>query len=101
MVKQRNRPPSAFIPKFEEWLDETITVTRPMRTVLPRGLQSKNLAAPVVSVRVPDERRDAIERASALLGMKFSNFMLWTAYWTAIEILKEHERYKKSYNLPP
>lgn len=83
-------------PLFEAYLGSTVTIPRPMPSVLPRGEKAdKVFDQCAVSVRMTKDQREVVEEAAALLGMKLSEFMRWCSYRAAIVVSTKHDEFEK------
>lgn len=74
---------------FIAHLRETVTILRPMPSVVPRGNNSPREQQPTRSIRLQPEVLLAVDEASELLGMSRSSFMSWCAYLVAKNILQQ------------
>lgn len=82
---------------FLTHVKETVTIMRPMKSVYPRGVASKEKQAPTFSIRLADSDKEAIEAAAAALEMDKTAFIRWTAVATALEILKQKKEYDEKH----
>lgn len=80
-------------PDFIPHLRETVTIVRPMPSVVPRGQASPREQQPTRSLRLQPEVLEAVDEASALLGMSRSAFMSWCAYNVALDLIRQHREY--------
>lgn len=80
---------------FRTYVQETVTITRPLPSTYARGVHASSQNLPAVSVRMPQQTRDTIEDASALIGVNKSEFIRWCAHQVALDILKQHAEFKK------
>lgn len=80
---------------FLEYVQETVTILRPMRSIYPRGLQSKEVRSPAHSVRYPKKTLDEIREAAAYLNVSMSEFIRWSAHAVALDIIKQKQEYDK------
>ena len=76
-------------------LKETVTIVRPMPSVIPRGHASLRDQQPTRSIRFESEHIEAIDKASDLLGMSRSAFVKWCAYQVALNIIEQHNQFVK------
>lgn len=83
---------------FLSRLRATVTIMRPMPSVVPRGKHSYKERQPTRSVRIPERELEAINEAAALSGMSRSAFMIWCSYQTALDILRQYNEYKNAMN---
>lgn len=74
-------------------IKETVTIVRPMPSVLPRGSASPREQQPTRSLRLQPEVLESVDEASALLGMSRSAFMSWCSHQVALNILKQHKEF--------
>lgn len=74
---------------------ETVTIMRPMPSVLPRGNASPRDQQPTRSLRLQPDVLEAIDDATKLLGMSRSAFMSWCAYNVALDIIRQHGEFMK------
>lgn len=80
---------------FTAHVRETVTIMRPMPSVVPRGKASPREQQPTRSIRLQPEVLEALDEASALLNMSRSAFMSWCAYHVALDIIRQHQEYEK------
>lgn len=80
-------------PDFIPHLRETVTIVRPMPSVVPRGKASPREQQPTRSLRLQPEVLEVVDEASALLGMSRSAFMSWCAYYVSLDIIRQHREY--------
>lgn len=80
---------------FQANMRETVTIVRPMPSVVPRGLNSKNVQQPTRSIRFDGDDLDLIDEAAALVDMKRSAFIVWCAKHVAEDIVKQHNEYMR------
>lgn len=80
---------------FQAHVRETVTIMRPMQSVVPRGNASSREQQPTRSIRLAAERLEAIDEASALLGVTRSTFLSWCAYNVALDIIRQHVEFEK------
>lgn len=78
---------------FLTHVKDTVTIMRPMKSVYPRGVASKEKQAPTFSVRLADGDRAEIEAAAAALDMDKTAFMRWSSVAVAREILRQKKEY--------
>lgn len=76
-------------------LKETVTIIRPMPSVVPRGNASLRDQQPTRSIRFEPEHIEAIDEASDLLGMSRSAFVKWCSYQVALDIIEQHKQFVK------
>lgn len=81
--------------RFQTYVRETVTITRPMPSVYTRGVGSDAEDTAKVSVRIQYSVVDELDQASRLLGMTRGAFIRWCAHQAAIDILKQHKQFKK------
>lgn len=81
---------------FQLRLRETVTITRPMPSVVPRGNNSPRDQQPTTSIRLQPETLEAINEAARLLSMSRSAFMAWCSYFVALDIIRQYQEYEKS-----
>jgi hypothetical protein len=81
---------------FTSQARETVTIMRPMPSVVPRGGASKAMQDPTTSIRFRPNELDAITEASAMLGMSRSAFTKWCAYYVALDIIQQHTEFVRS-----
>lgn len=74
---------------------ETVTIVRPMPSVLPRGNNTDKIQQPTTSIRMHKEYLSAINEAANLCGMSRSAFMTWCANYVALDIINQHREYKR------
>lgn len=74
---------------------ETVTIVRPMPSVVPRGNASPRDQQPSRSIRFQPQVLDTIDEASALLQMSRSAFVTWCAYNVALDLIRQHREYEK------
>lgn len=80
---------------FVKAAKQTVTILRPMPSVLPRGFASDNVQQPTTSIRFREEQLEAMTEAASILGMSRSQFIQWCAYYVAVDILQQYNEYKK------
>ncbi len=80
---------------FLEYVQETVTILRPMRSIVPRGKASINRQSPTMSFRLEETAQEEIKQAAELLNMPHTSFVRWAAHATAVEILKQKNEYDK------
>lgn len=80
---------------FLAHVHETVTIMRPMQSVVPRGNSSPRTQQPTRSLRLQPEHLEAIDEASVLLGVTRSTFLSWCAYQTALQIIRQHKEFMK------
>lgn len=73
----------------------TVTIMRPMPSVVARGKASSRDQQPTRSIRFEEDQLAAINEAAALLEMSRSAFIKWCAYYVAQDILKQHVEFEK------
>ena len=76
---------------------ETVTITRPMPSVVPRGPASPRDQQPSRSIRYQPEVLEAIDEAAKTLEMSRSAFVTWCAYQVALDILRQHKEYNEGH----
>ena len=76
-------------------LRETVTIVRPMPSVVPRGTNSTRDRQPSRSIRFEEDQLDAMDKAADLLNMSRSAFVKWCAYHVALDILEQHNQFVK------
>jgi hypothetical protein len=81
--------------KFTEQARSTITIMRPMPSVVPRGTASFEKQSPTRSIRMKESELLAIEEAASLLGMTKSAFMKWCSYYAAMDVINQHKEYMR------
>jgi hypothetical protein len=79
------------IPPFALHARETVTIMRPMPSVVPRGNASPNKQQPSRSIRFDQDELDAIDKAAELLNMSRSAFTKWCAFYAALDIIEQHK----------
>lgn len=84
----------AYDPDFNAHVRETVTIVRPMPSVVPRGSSSPRDQQPTRSIRLQPHVLEAVDEAAALLGMSRSAFMSWCAYNVALDIIRQHQEYE-------
>lgn len=80
---------------FTAHVRETVTIMRPMPSVVPRGKASPRDQQPTRSIRWQPEALDAVDEAAALLNMSRSAFAVWCAHNVALDIIRQHKEYEK------
>lgn len=80
---------------FLSYINEVVTIMRPIHSVVPRGLASPEKNQPTVSIRLTRDARDDINIACGLLDLPRSEFIRWCAHLVALDIIKQKERYDK------
>ena len=80
---------------FIEYVQETVTILRPMPSVYPRGMYSDAKRSAAYSVRYPKPTLSEIKEAAALIGVSVSEFIRWSAHATAMDIIKQKQEYDK------
>lgn len=78
---------------FLTYVRETVTILRPMKSSVARGVTSDHEQAPTMSFRLPDDARENIRQASVALDMPVSAFIRWAAVAAATDILKQKSEY--------
>jgi hypothetical protein len=73
----------------------TVTITRPTKTLLSRGVLSDVNAPPRTTVRIPSKELSQISKACEALGLNKSEFIRWCATEVAVDILKQKAMYEK------
>lgn len=71
-------------------LHDTVTITRPMRSHMPRGegvIPTKT--DPSISIRATADQRVTIDEAAEFLEMKRSAFIRWCAVAVANQIINQ------------
>ena len=80
---------------FPAHVRDTVTIVRPMPSVVPRGNASTREQQPSRSIRFHKEVLETIDEAAALLLMSRSAFVTWCAHNVALDILRQHQEYEK------
>lgn len=75
-------------------LKDTVTIMRPLPSVLPRGANSYRERQPTRSIRMPVEVLEAVDDAAEMLGMSRSAYMNWCSYQVALDLIKQRREYK-------
>lgn len=78
---------------FLQYVKDTVTILRPMRSIVPRGHASVNRQSPTVSLRCTPEQREDMEQAAKLLDVPLTAFIRWSAHGAALEILKQKKEF--------
>lgn len=86
----------SIIGDFLAHVRETVTIMRPMPSVVPRGKASPRDQQPTRSIRFQPDHLEAIDEASALLKMSRSAFIVWCAYYVALDVIRQHKEYVKN-----
>lgn len=85
------------LPPFELHAKETVTIIRPMPSVVLRGSSSPRDQQPTRSIRFEPEQLEAMDQAADILKMTRSAFIKWCAYYAALDIIKQHEEFVKKF----
>lgn len=85
------------IPPFAIHAKETVTIMRPMPSVVPRGSSSPRDQQPSRSIRFEPEQLEAIDQAAEILCMSRSAFTKWCAYYVALDIIAQHKEFVKKF----
>ena len=83
-------------PNFLPYIRETVTIVRPMPSVVSRGRASSKEQQPTRSLRMPPEVLEAIDEAAALVGMSRSAFMSWCSNQVALDLIRQYSEYKNT-----
>jgi hypothetical protein len=78
---------------FLTYVDEYVTIMRPLRSVYPRGENSGKHRDPTISLRVPADDLATITEAFELLDMDRSAFLRWCAVAVAKDIIRQKKEY--------
>lgn len=70
----------------------TITIYTPMPEVRPRGVHSLGTLASTLSLKVSQNDRVIVKRASTLLDMTPAAFMRWCSIEAAKKVIEDYER---------
>lgn len=76
---------------FLSHVRETVTIMRPMPSVVARGGASNREQQPTRSMRLQPEVLAAVDEACKLMMMSRSAFMSWCSYYVALDILRQHK----------
>jgi len=80
---------------FLPHVKETVTIVRPMPSVVPRGRASSREVQPTRTFRLRSEVLEAMDEAAVLLGMSRSAFVSWCSYYVAQDIIRQHQEFLK------
>lgn len=78
---------------FHLFMKETVTIIRPMPSVVPRGNASPRDQQPSRSIRFQINELDAIDKAAELLTMSRSAFVKWCAYQVSLDVINQHKQF--------
>ena len=67
---------------------DTINILSPRPSISPRGVNAQKERDPMRSMRFPDRMWEPIREAADTLGMTISEFVRWTAFASANEVLR-------------
>ena len=81
---------------FTAHVRETVTIMRPMPSVVPRGAASPRDQQPTRSIRFQPDDLEVIDEAAALLKMTRSAFIVWCAKNVGLDIIRQHKEYEGS-----
>lgn len=81
------------IPPFALHARETVTIMRPMPSVVPRGNASSREQQPTRSVRFEEKEIDAIDKAADALNMSRSAFIRWCSFYVAQDINTQYTKH--------
>lgn len=87
---------------FHRALRETVTIIRPMYSVVPRGVPGvrKSDRFPSRSIRFRPEQLATIDEAARLLEMNRSQFMIWCALQVANDIIRQYKEFAARNDAP-
>jgi hypothetical protein len=77
-------------------LPAMISIPSPMASYQPRGLNANKVADPVRTIRISQMSWDAMAEAAEQLGMTTAEFVRWTSYSAANEVLRHYKEYLKT-----
>lgn len=83
---------------FQANMRETVTIVRPMPSVVPRGTNSSRVQQPTRSIRFDKDVLAQIDEAAGLLDMSRSAFVQWCARHVAEDVLTQKDEYERKIN---
>lgn len=80
---------------FLTYVKETLTILRPMRSIVNRGVASDQKQSPTLSLRITKDDLEVVAEAAAAIDVPKTAFVRWAAVAAAHEILKQKKEYDR------